>query len=875
MKKFCALVALAISCALLSISASAQTVTPNAGLQVPAYASLNWQVPVIFDLTRIDNIFGGTVSVPSITLSGSITNANQAATKAYVDSVAQGFLQASGATMTGPLVLSGNPTAPLQAADKSYVDAAVAAGGGTGSLTASAIYTALGYTPLSSTTVPVPVYDWTHTAVLNYLNGVFSVDGNSQSSCTVSGTSYTTAFDCGLANARNYASNTTLDPNQTDATLLVGSNGVLATNLGAQLPTSTSTHATVNIVGSGINSSYLQLSSSLPSGTCMITQPDEATAGNSAYLHIEGLTLDLNGNADCAMSIDGVKSSIFRNIKAINTRTTAAGSGGFVFKFGGTTASGAVYEAFLENIITDGTAGGYTPAAISCATLTTAGNPVCTVSNGGSYPNGVGQVQTWGVGNGSGACSTYPTWSLTFNGTTLTAVTASGGVCIGQVYPVVTPPAVADNAFLFNSGFTDSTVKDVRAVVSTNFAAVKVLGHPNTFIHYHAYAGQPVGFEDHGNDVWQDTECDTLGGFCGAIEGPETLVYGTQEIFNNFTATQGSSLFYVDQSVTAPTFYANGVTCNGNRQTVGGYHSLVIGTGLPYSNTSATGGAVDTGYSIPSGVQMENVYDCSSQPTVNAFISHIGSTQLEGPVHLTPQNVSSATITGVNSPVLYQDGYSFNSGANTLVSWASGHADGPGYSNFYIQPPDNIGSTQYELKPPSNASSTTNYNSVPWLLDASVWHAGAALSSSLKCQIVAGTGTDPTVEARCSHGGADTGAFFVSFPHIGGPSYYAAPSAAAGAALGGSTISTSGNDTDFTVSFTTGATPATGALATMTFAKPWSTAPRCTTPTAKNAASAAVVPYLYLTETTTTISISTTTALAASTAYQFDLFCAQ
>jgi hypothetical protein len=157
MKKICAIVALAISCALTPFSASAQTVTPNAGLQVPTYSQLNWQVPVIYDLTRLDNIFGGSVPVPSITLSGAIVNANQAATKAYVDATASGFLSASGATMIGPLVLAADPTAALQAATKQYVDNAVAAGGGSGTLTSTAIDDALGFAPQSAANVSAAI----------------------------------------------------------------------------------------------------------------------------------------------------------------------------------------------------------------------------------------------------------------------------------------------------------------------------------------------------------------------------------------------------------------------------------------------------------------------------------------------------------------------------------------------------------------------------------------------------------------------------------------------------------------------------------------------------------------------------------------------
>lgn len=160
MKKIIALVALAVSCVLMSCTvATGQNVTPNAGLQVPAFQQSNWQVPLIYDLTRIDNVFGGTVPVPSIALSGPIVNANQAATKAYVDATAIGFLSASGAVMTGPLVLAADPTAPLQAATKQYVDSVAAGGGGggTGTITATAIDNALGYTPQSAANVTTAI----------------------------------------------------------------------------------------------------------------------------------------------------------------------------------------------------------------------------------------------------------------------------------------------------------------------------------------------------------------------------------------------------------------------------------------------------------------------------------------------------------------------------------------------------------------------------------------------------------------------------------------------------------------------------------------------------------------------------------------------
>ena len=85
-----ALAAIAPLCAF----AQGTQVTPNVGLQIPAYGSSNWQIPLSYTITRIDQLLSGNVALPKLTLSGPITLAGpptlplQAATKGYVDQVA-------------------------------------------------------------------------------------------------------------------------------------------------------------------------------------------------------------------------------------------------------------------------------------------------------------------------------------------------------------------------------------------------------------------------------------------------------------------------------------------------------------------------------------------------------------------------------------------------------------------------------------------------------------------------------------------------------------------------------------------------------------------------------------------------------------------
>lgn len=46
------------------------TDTPNVGLQVPDYNQANWHLPINYDLNLLDQIFGGQVTIPGL----SVTN---------------------------------------------------------------------------------------------------------------------------------------------------------------------------------------------------------------------------------------------------------------------------------------------------------------------------------------------------------------------------------------------------------------------------------------------------------------------------------------------------------------------------------------------------------------------------------------------------------------------------------------------------------------------------------------------------------------------------------------------------------------------------------------------------------------------------------
>ncbi len=95
----------------------------------------------------------------------------------------------------------------------------------------------------------------------------------------------------------------------------------------------------------------------------------------------------------------------------------------------------------------------------------------------------------------------------------------------------------------------------------------------------------------------------------------------------------------------------------------------------------------------------------------------------------------------------------------------------------------------------------------------------------------------------------------------------ATPTIAAGAAAGtGATVSVTGNDISGVITITTGTSPTSGTLATLTFALPYATAPRVTL-SANNASAAQLTNYVA--STTTNFTLSTPATPVASTTYTF------
>jgi hypothetical protein len=88
---------------------ASETSTPNIGLQVPAFNQPNWQVPTNFNWNLLDQIFGGEVTVPALSVTDFIiANIGIQIAKSFVAEAPSGVIPGNAYTLTNtPTVLFG------------------------------------------------------------------------------------------------------------------------------------------------------------------------------------------------------------------------------------------------------------------------------------------------------------------------------------------------------------------------------------------------------------------------------------------------------------------------------------------------------------------------------------------------------------------------------------------------------------------------------------------------------------------------------------------------------------------------------------------------------------------------------------------------
>ncbi len=540
------------------------------------------------------------------------------------------------------------------------------------------------------------------------INKVFYADGYPATGCTVGSTAYTTQLDCAAATADAW-----ITANHAGAKLILGS-GTYSTCSGILLPSLNGYFGTLSIQGASQEQTII--SQSCPNTNPVIYHAD-AVNGSLSRLLLRDFRVNANQNAPSCMDIFGVNESKIENINC----SGANGTDHFM-KIGDTPANGSngqVYQTPVSNVYITGNP---LPTFASVTANVVGGSVTSyTVTNGGSGYGATNQVYLFGSGYSKNPCQVMPTATVTVAGGVVTGITpvTTGSNCSGTITVMVSslPPAAYGIVF---GNFTDNTLYDVATGGVGTTAAIEVLEGDNVFYHFHPNGG-PIGVSDYGN-AYYGTECDSMYQYCFDIEG-STGIFGTTFTWNNATAYPVSSGYYI-----APSAF--------NAKIVG---SMQCQTNVPSGYVQFWNQYGPVTSALPSGV------------TVLADRACAGTSQtLFGePVYLNATSRATSTANYFSQPLYFSDSF-WNNIAPVNDPWqlvVGGTPSGvPTFENLNFYAPVGFYSTfqpSFKLSYNTVATSSLNYNSPGWDLNATYWDGAQSQSSDWIVKQSLASGANP------------------------------------------------------------------------------------------------------------------------------------
>ncbi|WP_161557453.1 glycosyl hydrolase family 28-related protein [Acidisarcina polymorpha] len=576
----------------------------------------------------------------------------------------------------------------------------VTGGSTTDSLTATGNVSAAG--SISSTTLTAA------TVTAGQINKVFYADGYPAAGCTVGSTVYTTELDCAAATADAW-----IAANNAGAKLVLGP-GIYATCSGLILPSLNGYFGSLSIQGASQEQTII-------SQTCTIANAviyhADAINGNLSRLLLRDFRVNANQKAPSCMDIFGVNESKIENINC-----SGAGGSDHFMKIGDTPANGSngqVYQTPVSNVYITGNP----LPSFATVTANVVGGSVTsyTVTSGGSNYGSTNQVYLLGYGYSKNPCQVMPTATVTVVGGVVTAVTpvTTGSNCSGAITVMISSLPAAAYGIVFGN-FTDNTLYDVATGGVGTTAAIEVLEGDNVFYHFHPN-GSPVGVSDYGN-AYYGTECDSMYEYCFDVEGG-TGIFGTTFTWNNATAYPLSAGYYI-----SPNAF--------NAKIIGSMQCL---TNVPSGYVQFWNQYGPVTSALPSGVTVVADRACSGT----------SQTLFGEPVYLNATNRASSTNNYFSQPLYFSDSF-WNNIAPVNDPWqvvVGGTPSGtPTFENLNFYAPVGFYSTfqpSFKLSYNTSATSSLNYNSPGWDLNATYWDGTQSQSSDWIVKQSLGSGSSP------------------------------------------------------------------------------------------------------------------------------------
>lgn len=441
------------------------------------------------------------------------------------------------------------------------------------------------------------------------------VDDYPSTGCTVGSTTYTNQLSCAFYTAVSMATTTS------GVELVLGSNHYNTEVPLIEPSPSVSNQPMIDIVGINHSTSWIVASANMGTSAVLVF-PDATNGYTYGVTHLEGFTIEPNGNAIAAAQYFALNKATITDVyyksDVVPGSTTVVQVGNMDVN-SASQPIGGTYELHISKSSIDSY--NYVTQAYSTVTVTGGVPSVSSLTNPGAGYNANVSGYATGTGAGGEPCTTMGTISVTQTAGAVNppAFTGFSG-CVAPMWVNFDSTSNVQYGWEFVN-MTDSAVDDIviSAGKSCQFYVTQHTSN-NYFTGVHPDGGSlECGIKDDaGGNVYLSPELDTVGhyGMMFSTTGSKgTTVVGARHYWN--TANEIGSEDYYIPSTTIANVNIVGDICLNNNSAANGYHQVVTSTGPIPFYSGETGAAT-----VPQFLSMTDTMSCDGSEQVRTVSSN-------------------------------------------------------------------------------------------------------------------------------------------------------------------------------------------------------------------------------------------------------------